>query len=82
MFRFSRYEKQACVGITVDVPNYDKREFLFYWDAVSKEFAGLLVDLFQTRFMKYRKEILTEGYMAGWNDAKAKRAKGASKYWE
>lgn len=81
MFSFSREGKQVKVAIDVDVPNYARRSFWLYWNCNSEEFAGLLVDLFRQHFLKYRNASRNAAYEAGWNDAKAKRAKGVSKYW-
>lgn len=82
MFSFSRDGKQVKVLIDVAIPTYSRRSFWFYWDCQSEVFAGLLVELFRKAFRSNRVEIQNEAYTRGWNDAKAKRAKGASKYWE
>lgn len=81
MFSFSRAAKQVKVSIDVEIPNYERRSFWLYWNCDSEVFAELLVDLFRKAFLKYRSEALDEAYACGWNDAKAKQAKGASKYW-
>ena len=81
MFRFTRDGTKVQLAVSLAVPYYETREFWFSWESKSEVFAGLLVAAFNNALRSNRLNFQTAAYEQGWQDAKAKRAKGASKYW-
>jgi hypothetical protein len=75
MINIKRNKNQVEVGISVYVPEWENRTFLFYWDAGSEWGAGFLASGLRTALRDAIKTAREEAYEQGWKDAKAKRTK-------
>jgi len=75
MIRFTRDGTRVKCTVATDVPNYDSRQFYFYWETEREYAAGLLSAHLTETYENNVGEIRREAYERGWKDAKAHRAK-------
>lgn len=75
MIRFHRHEGRVKCEIELDVPRYERRTFIFYWDCEGPVFAGLLAGAFENALQDKLEKIRRQAYEDGVRDARAKTKK-------
>lgn len=75
MIRFYREDNSVKCEVDLDVPQYERRTFYFYWGCNSPVFAGLLAAAFTTAMQDALEKIRRQAYEEGARDAKAKTRK-------
>jgi hypothetical protein len=61
--------------VSLDIPWWDKRDFIFHWDCNTRWAAGLLAQYMRDKYNEAVRKARKEAYEQGWNDAKSKRRK-------